>query len=466
MRKLSRGAYEDTKGSVRALEALVEVAALTAAYYIVWKNLYDFYMFAYKGKYVLAGVYAVMMFLFFANTECIKFGQLHWTDLAVGQVIALLLVNVITYFQLCLIANGMISVVPMLILMAVDIVLALLSVLIFDRLYFKLYPPHEMLLIFGSESALNLKFKMDSRKEKYRVTGVIPAQAGLEKILEEAAKYDAVILNEVPSALRNDILKFCYRCRIRVYLAPDLTDIMIRGAKNNTLFDTPLLTVKGTGLSPMQRIIKRTMDIVLCSLAMVVAAPIMLVVAAAIKLEDGGPVFYKQDRLTRGGREFKILKFRSMIVDAEKYAGAVLASGNDPRITKVGKVIRATRLDELPQLLNILKGDMSIVGPRPERKCLADEITREVPEFPYRLKVRGGLTGYAQIFGKYNTSAYDKLRLDLMYIENYSLLLDIKLIVLTLRIIFSKDSTEGIDKAREIQEKSRELLEELQYPDK
>lgn len=462
MRKLSRGAYEDTKGTVRAAEALAEVTLLTVVYYLVWRNLYDFSMFAYKGKYVLAGVYAALLFLIFENSECTKFGQLHWTDLAVGQIISLVLVNVVTYFQLCLIANGMISAAPMLILTVVEAVLALLAVLAFDKLYFKLYPPHDMLLVFGSESALGLKFKMDSRKEKYRVTGVVSAQAGLDRILEEAAKYDAVILNEVPSALRNDILKFCYRYRIRVYLAPDLTDIMIRGAKNNTLFDTPLLTVKGTGLSPVQRVVKRTMDIVLCGLAMVVAAPIMLVVAAAIKLEDGGPVFYNQDRLTRGGREFKILKFRSMIVDAEKYAGAVLASGNDPRITRVGKVIRATRLDELPQLLNILKGDMSIVGPRPERKCLADEITKEVPEFPYRLKVRGGLTGYAQIFGKYNTSAYDKLRLDLIYIENYSLLLDIKLIILTLRIIFSKESTEGIDKAQEIQEKSRQLLEELQ----
>ena len=462
MRKLSRGAYEDTKGSVRAAEALAEVTLLTVVYYLVWRNLYDFSMFAYKGKYVLAGVYAALLFLIFENSECTKFGQLHWTDLAVGQIISLVLVNVVTYFQLCLIANGMISAAPMLILTVVEAVLALLAVIAFDKLYFKLYPPHDMLLIFGSESALGLKFKMDSRKEKYRVTGAISAQAGLDRILEEAAKYDAVILNEVPSALRNDILKFCYRYRIRVYLAPELTDIMIRGAKSNTLFDTPLLTVKGTGLSPVQRVVKRTMDIALCGLAMVVAAPIMLVVAAAIKLEDGGPVFYKQDRLTRGGREFKILKFRSMIVDAEKYAGAVLASGNDPRITRVGKVIRATRLDELPQLLNILKGDMSIVGPRPERKCLADEITKEVPEFPYRLKVRGGLTGYAQIFGKYNTSAYDKLRLDLIYIENYSLLLDIKLIILTLRIIFSKESTEGIDKAREIQEKSRKLLEELQ----
>ena len=462
MKKLSRGAYEDTKGSVRAVESLIEVALLTFVYYLVWRNLYDFSMFAHKGKYVLAGVYAVLLFLVFENSECTKFGQLHWTDLAVGQVISLVLVNVVTYFQLCLISNGVISVAPMLVLTAAEAVLALLAVLAFNKLYFKLYPPHDMLLVFGSESALSLKFKMDSRKEKYRVTGVISAQTGLDRILEEAAKYDAVILNDVPAALRNDILKFCYRYRIRVYLAPDLTDIMIRGANNNTLFDTPLLTVKGTGLSPVQRVVKRTMDIVLCSLAMVAAAPVMLVVAAAIRLEDGGPVFYKQDRLTRGGREFQILKFRSMIVDAEKYAGAVLASGDDPRITKVGKVIRATRLDELPQLLNILKGDMSIVGPRPERKCLADEITREVPEFPYRLKVRGGLTGYAQIFGKYNTSAYDKLRLDLIYIENYSLLLDIKLIILTLRIIFSKDSTEGIDKAQEIREKSRELLEELQ----
>ena len=462
MRKLSRGAYEDTKGSVRAAEAMVEVALLTGVYYLVWRNLYDFSMFAYKGKYVLVGVYAVLLFVLFENTECSKFGQLHWTDLAVGQFISLLLVNGITYFQLSLIANRMVSVSPMLVLTVLQAILAILAALAFDKLYYRLYPPHDMLLIFGSESALGLKFKMDERREKYRITGVIPVQAGLERILEETAKYDAVILNEVPAALRNDILRFCYRYRIRVYLAPDLTDIMIRGAKNNTLFDTPLLTVKGTGLSPVQRVVKRTMDIVLCAIAMVVAAPIMLAVAAAIKLEDGGPVFYKQDRLTRGGREFKILKFRSMIVDAEKYAGAVLASGDDPRITRVGKVIRATRLDELPQLLNILKGDMSIVGPRPERKCLADEITKELPEFPYRLKVRGGLTGYAQIFGKYNTSAYDKLRLDLIYIENYSLLLDFKLIILTLRIIFSKDSTEGIDKAQEIREKSRELLEELQ----
>ena len=168
----------------------------------------------------------------------------------------------------------------------------------------------------------------------------------------------------------------------------------------------------------------------------------MLLTAIAIKLYDGGPVFFKQARCTIGGKVFYIHKFRSMIVDAEKY-GAIPATDKDPRITKVGNVIRATRIDELPQILNILKGEMSIVGPRPERVEHVEKYSKEVPEFSYRLKVKGGLPGYAQIYGKYNTSAYDKLRLDLMYIENYSLLLDIKLILMTLQIMLRKESTEG-----------------------
>ncbi len=469
MRKISRGAYEDTKGTVRVLESLAEVALMSVIYYLVWRYAYSreiFNVFEYKGKYVLAGVYALLLFAFFENSECTKFGQLRRTDLAVGQGIALLLVNIITYFQLCLIANQMISPWQMLLLTGLEFLVALVLIILYNKLYFRLYPPHDMLMIFGSDSALSLKFKMDARKEKYRVSKVIPASAGLERITSELSGFDSVILNDVPPELRNELLNFCYRRRIRTYLVPELTDIMIRGAKNNTLFDTPLLTVKGTGLSPSQRILKRTMDILLCSIAMIVAAPVMLIVAIAIKLEDGGPVFYKQDRLTRNGREFKILKFRSMIVDAEKYKGAVLATEDDPRITKVGKFIRATRLDEIPQILNILKGDMSIVGPRPERKVFADQFAQEIPEFPYRLKVRGGLTGYAQIYGKYNTSARDKLRLDLMYIENYSLLLDIKLIILTLRIIFSKDSTEGADVAQKIQKQSEELLAKLREEEK
>ena len=462
MKKMSRGAYEDTKGFLRVAETLLEVLILTVIYYLVWKNGYDMFAFEYKGKYVLMGVYGLLTYLMFQNADCTMFGQLNRVDLIIGQVISLFLVNFITFLQLCLIGNALLSPGPMVLLFAIQTVTAILLILIYTTVYHKLYAPHNMLLIFGSRNSVGLKFKMDSRKDKYNITGLISAEKGYDAIVETIPKYDAVIFNDVPAPLRNDLLKFCYRFRVRTYVAPKLTDIMLRGAKNISLFDTPLLLVKGTGLTPAQRVGKRMMDIVLCSIAMIPAAPIMAVVALAIKLEDGGPVFFRQKRMTRGGREFDILKFRSMIVDAEKYAGAVLATDNDPRITKVGKVIRATRLAEIPQILNILKGDMSIVGPRPERKVLAEEIYKDLPEFAYRLKVRGGLTGYAQIYGKYNTSSYDKLRLDMMYIENYSLLLDIKLIILTLRIIFSKDSTEGIDVARENQKKADELLQELE----
>ena len=461
MKKLSRGAYEDTKGFLRVAETLLEVLIMTLLYYYIWRQGYEFYAFEYKGKYVLMGIYAALLYICFQNLDCTMFGQLHRADLIIGQVIALLMANAITFCQLCLMNYALLSPVPILWLTVIEIVAAVILILIYTGVYHKLYAPHNMLLIYGHKRGVGLKIKMDSRKDKYNIRKLICVDEGYDAIVQEIPKHDAVILNDVPAQMRNDILKFCYRYRVRTYVAPKLTDIMLRGGKNITLFDTPLLLVKGTGLTPAQRVVKRAVDILLCSIAMIVAAPVMLVVAIAIKLEDGGPVFFKQKRLTRGGREFEILKFRSMIVDAEKYAGAVLATEDDPRITKVGKVIRATRLDEIPQILNILKGDMSIVGPRPERKVLADEICKDIPEFAYRLKVRGGLTGYAQIYGKYNTSAYDKLRLDLMYIENYSLMLDIKLIILTLRIIFSKDSTEGVDKAAENQKKAEALLQEL-----
>jgi exopolysaccharide biosynthesis polyprenyl glycosylphosphotransferase len=265
----------------------------------------------------------------------------------------------------------------------------------------------------------------------------------------------------VPAEIRNDILKFCYGNHIRTYVTPKLSDLIVRGGTSIALFDTPLFLVKGNGLTPFQRICKRLLDLAICIPAAIIAAPIMLGVAIAIKLDDGGPVFYKQARASLDGKVFDILKFRSMIVDAEKAGHSIPATDRDPRITRVGHFIRATRLDELPQLLNIIKGDMSIVGPRPERVEHMEAYGKLIPEFDFRTKVKGGLTGYAQVYGKYNTSPYDKLRLDLMYVENYSLILDIKLILMTLRIILTKESTEGFDKAEETEQKTKEILQEL-----
>lgn len=228
-------------------------------------------------------------------------------------------------------------------------------------------------------------------------------------------------------------------------MTPKLSDILIRGSENIHLFDAPLYLARNQGLHPEQRFAKRAMDIILSLIASVISLPIVLVIALLIKLEDGGPVFYSQERLTESGRKFMILKFRSMRVNSER-EGARLAAKGDSRITKIGKFIRATHLDELPQIYNILKGDMSFVGPRPEREEIAKEYLQDIPEFNFRLKVKAGLTGYAQVYGKYNTTPYDKLKLDLTYVENYSVWLDVKLMLMTFKIMFQKENTEGVEK--------------------
>lgn len=210
------------------------------------------------------------------------------------------------------------------------------------------------------------------------------------------------------------------------------------------LFDSPLLLSKNDGLQIEQKIVKRLLDIAISAVGLLITSPLFLLIAISIKCTDRGPVFYKQKRLTQGGKEFKIYKFRTMIQDTEKGGRAVLARDEDDRILPVGKILRRLRLDELPQLWNILKGDMSMVGPRPERPELMAEIVEEIPEFVYRLKVKAGLTGYAQVYGKYNTTAYDKLKLDLTYIRNYSIFLDLKLILMTPKVMFLKESTEGV----------------------
>lgn len=435
---------EDRKLIIRRCEAVLQIIIFTVLYYLLWKVFYSDMTFPYlgRGKFILMGVYAVFVVVLFYYSDSFNYGNVKLADIIVSQCIALFLVNFITYWQLCLISNVMITPVPMILLTIIDAIISLTSCYLYNVIYLKNQAPRDILMVYGSEEALELETKMAVRTDKYRFSEKISAQAGFATICEKIKQHDSVLLNDVPAQLRNDILKYCYSNEVRVYASPKLSDIIMSGAEEINLFDTPLRLIKGTGLTLEQRFVKRAMDIVLCSVAMVVAAPIMLVVAIAIKLEDGGPVFFTQKRATIEGKTFDILKFRSMIVDAEKY-GAIPATDKDPRITKVGNVIRATRIDELPQILNILKGEMSIVGPRPERVEHVEKYSKEVPEFSYRLKVKGGLTGYAQIYGKYNTSAYDKLRLDLMYIENYSLLLDIKLILMTFQIMLRKESTEG-----------------------
>ena len=189
---------------------------------------------------------------------------------------------------------------------------------------------------------------------------------------------------------------------------------------------------------------KRILDVIVASIMFAVLALPMLIVAVLIKLDSPGPVFFRQERVTQYGRIFRIYKFRTMVNNASRMGTQVTVS-NDARITRVGRWLRKLRIDEFPQLFNILKGEMSLVGPRPEWKTVVDKYVEVVPEFALRTKVKAGLTGYAQVYGKYSTTPYDKVRLDIKYIENYSLWLDLKLILLTVKILFKKDKTEGVD---------------------
>ena len=301
-------------------------------------------------------------------------------------------------------------------------------------------------MIYGERPIEDIMGKFASRPDKYDIVKSMNLTEGLPAIYDEiTAGYGGIVLWDIPISVRNDLLKYCYSKYIRVYLMPKISDVIVRGADPIHLFDTPIFLTRECSMTIEQRMVKRLIDVVCSLILIVLASPFMLITALAVKLYDHGPVLYKQVRCTTGGKEFKILKFRSMRVDAEKDGVARLASQNDSRITPVGKFIRKVRLDELPQLFNILKGDMSFIGPRPERPEIIKQYMEDMPEFAFRMKMKAGLAGYAQVYGKYNTTPYDKLKLDLFYIENYTVWLDLKLMLLTLKILFKPESTEGID---------------------
>lgn len=403
-----------------------------------------------KGNWLVILIYAIFIFVFFKVYGGFKYGFLTTTNIIYSQAIALFISNFIMYMQIALFAKKFTNVGMILMMTTLQILVLIIYSVLANNLYYSLYPPRHMIIVYGSNLADSLIAKMSNRKEKYKVCASISVDEGLENIYEKISKYESVILCDIKSETRNKILKYCFDYSIRVYVTPKISDIIIRGADDINLFDTPLILCRNRGINFEQAFFKRLGDIVLSSAGIIMLSPIMLVTAIIIKLYDRGPVLYKQERSTIGGRVFEIYKFRSMIVDAEKQSGAVLASKDDDRITPIGKVIRRYRIDEFPQLFNILNGDMSIVGPRPERPEIGEQYAKTMPEFRYRLKVKAGLTGYAQVLGKYDTTAYDKLKMDMMYIENYSLFLDVKLILMTVKTLFQKESSQGVTDERGI----------------
>ncbi len=444
---------ETRKRLVILLISLFGIAVIIGLYAWVWFDFYHPFFLRWediklyrRGHILILGIYTVIFLLFSNLYGGLRIGFMKPMEVFMSQLFSLLCVNVITYFQLALIHGNLIPATPLVEVFGMQLIWSAVWIFFANQVYRRIFPPRKLLLIHGDRSIDDILHKFASRKDKYTIVKCMGLEEGAEALFDEMEKgYGGVVLWDIPTAVRNKLLKYCYSRSIRIYLMPKIPDVIIKGSEQLHLFDTPILLTRENALTVEQRIIKRCIDIVCALILLVIASPFMLVTAIVIKLYDGGPVLYKQIRCTRGGKEFAILKFRSMRVDAEKDGVARLAARHDSRITPIGRFIRAVRIDELPQLINILKGEMSFIGPRPERPEIIAQYLEEMPEFAFRTKVKAGLAGYAQVYGKYNTTPYDKLKLDLTYIESYSVWLDIKLMLLTLKILFRPESTEGVD---------------------
>ena len=409
----------------------------------VWSNYYDSPYF-FRGDYVVIAMYMVFMYLITKSFNGYKINYMRVSYLCVSHIVAIVLGGGVAYAFICMALVEYESVVPILVLVVAQSIVVSVWIIIVRMVLSYIYPPRRMVVIYGNYPPDDFLAKLNKKSDRYDICEILNYDEGYRKVCKDIDGNEGVILYDLPSDERNSIIKYCYKNSIRTYVVPKITDIVMRESEELYLVDTPIFMARNQGLHIDQRVVKRVVDIVVAILGIVVFSPVMLVTAIAIKLYDHGPVFYRQTRFTRDKKTFTILKFRSMRVDSEEQ-GVRLASKKDTRITPIGRIIRRIHIDEMPQLFNVLKGDMSIVGPRPERPEIFEKYSDSIPEFEFRLKVKAGITGYAQVHGKYNTTPIDKLRLDLLYIERYSLLLDIKLMLLTLRIIFSKDSTEGIE---------------------
>lgn len=413
----------------------------------------------YKGELTLALVglmfcivYWFFVKLYYAN----KIGLYRLTELVFFQILSFGIADAVLFVETIFWFHGMsrMEISYFLYVFVIQVFAITLAIFVCNRLYARFDEPRKLLVIYGSgDNSGNkehagadyreLLDKIHAKKYRYKVIGCIADYVPMEKIKEQIPLCDSLYLYEVEDKVQKELVMHCNKVGKNIYITQDIEEWIVRGFEVSHTFDTPFLRNKKSPESWYYPIVKRTFDIVFSGVGLLLASPLMLVIALCIKLYDHGPVVYKQVRLTKDHREFFIYKFRSMIVDAEK-KGARLASKGDSRITPVGNILRLTHLDELPQLMNILKGDMSFVGPRPERPEIEKMYVEKLPEFSLRLNVKAGLTGYAQVFGKYNSTPEDKLKLDILYINQRSILLDIKLIFYTVKTMFIKESSEGV----------------------
>lgn len=402
-----------------------------------------------KGNWAILALFCVLYVTYCQIYDGHRIGLSRISELIGSQLLALLFSDALMYGVSWLLIKYIPPILPLIAVLFAQGVLASAWCLWAHRWYFHTFAPKRTAVIYNFREGLEDLISAYGLEKKFSVIETVDLRTVRAENLALLEQVEVVFLFGVHSHERNIILKQCIARGMEVYLIPTVGDVLMSGAKRMHLFHLPILRAARYNPGPEYLFVKRAMDLAASGLGLVVLSPVMLGAALAIHWTDGGPVFYRQKRLTQNGRVFEVLKFRSMRVDAEKDGVARLSTGEtDDRITPVGRVLRKYRLDELPQLINILRGEMSLVGPRPERPEIAAQYQQELPEFSLRLQAKAGLTGYAQVYGKYNTTPYDKLKMDLMYIANPSLGEDLMILFATIKILFQPESTEGIKDGR------------------
>ena len=402
----------------------------------------------FRYNYFIVVIYAIMLLFFYRTYNAYMFGYQRIRSLLFSQVTSQMFSLAAIYLAVSVAWNRFDSPLPFVAAAAVQMILDVVWSYITNRYYFKTNPPKKTLLIYRDKRDKRRFGALGGKPTErlYKIDKEMEYDGTFDDLKEQLDGYEAIFVAGVNSRCRNGILKYCKETGTPGFFLPHVGDIIMQEAKHIQAFDSPLLLVNRKNVNQEFAVIKRVFDIFASALGGIILSPILIITALAIRIYDGGPALYRQVRLTKDGKEFKICKFRSMRVDAEKDGIARLSTGeNDDRITPIGKFIRKCRIDELPQLWNIFVGDMSVVGPRPERPEIAEQYYSVMPDFKLRLQVKAGLTGYAQIYGKYNTDPYEKLEFDLMYINEMDILTDLRLMFATFRILFSSESTEGVD---------------------
>lgn len=449
---------EENRTITRTASVIITVL-MTTAFAAVWLLYYNSIVFRTHRE--LGAFFTILIWLILY----LKFGQVYRAfkiasnaiaETAFSQFLSIGFADLILYVVGCLATRFYVNILPGVAIVILQSVIGFFWATRSKQYFLTHVEPRDCLLVYDAAITQEEHVKEQEFARKlentyghlFKITECVPVSDEVNEILADISDFSVIFVYDMPLEKRSRIVNYCVNTGKRFYVTPTIEDIVARGYDVKHFIDTPLMEYNGTFKKAQTYFGKRALDIVISLLMLILTSPIMLIAAVAIKVEDGGSVFFKQARVGQGGKVFNILKFRSMIMDAEKDGKPRPAVAGDLRITKVGKILRSTRLDELPQIFNILLGQISLVGPRPERTEHVDLYTKELPEFSYRLRVPAGLTGYAQIYGKYNTSARDKLLLDLLYVEQQSFLMDMRIVFLTVKIMFTPESTEGFDEKK------------------